>query len=91
MLPVTHGVPFTVRPHPRLQPAAAGRQRCVPVLIGMSGWLYLAGALPLGLRFVWMAWRLREQTDLAMPTFRYSIVYLFALFGFLLADHYLLA
>jgi protoheme IX farnesyltransferase len=57
----------------------------------MSGALYLAGALPLGGRFVWFAWRLRRDVRLAMPTFRYSIVYLFGLFAVLLADHYVAA
>ena len=87
MLPVTHGVAFT-----------AGRilsytvllvlVTLVPFAIGMSGWLYLAGALPLGARFLWFAWKLRRDTRLAMPAFRWSIVYLFALFAVLLADHY---
>jgi len=54
----------------------------------MSGWLYLGAAVPLGLRFIAMAWRLRRDAKLAMPTFRYSIVYLFSLFAALLADHY---
>jgi len=55
----------------------------------MSGALYLAGALVLGARFLWFAWRLRTDTRLAMPTFRESIAYLFGLFALLLADHYL--
>jgi protoheme IX farnesyltransferase len=42
-------------------------------------------------RFVWFAWRLRRDMRLAMPTFRYSIIYLFGLFALLLADHYLAA
>jgi protoheme IX farnesyltransferase len=90
MLPVTHGVAFT-----------AGRVlgytlllvgvTLVPFFIGMSGWLYVAAAAPLGLRFIAMAWRLRRDSALAMPTFRYSIVYLFALFAALLVDHYVRA
>ena len=31
------------------------------------------------------------MTSTAMPTFRYSILYLFGLFALLLADHYLAA
>jgi protoheme IX farnesyltransferase len=42
----------------------------------------------LGGRFVLFAWRLRRDVRMAMPTFRYSIVYLFGLFALLLADHY---
>ncbi|MNU04261.1 protoheme IX farnesyltransferase [compost metagenome] len=63
----------------------------LPVAIGMSGPLYLFGALALGARFIACAWRLRRDIALAMPTFRYSIVYLFALFALLLADHWLAA
>jgi protoheme IX farnesyltransferase len=89
MLPVTHGVPFTVRrivAYTLLVMAVS----LVPFAIGMSGWVYVAAAVPLGLRFIALAWGLRRDTRLAWPTFRYSIVYLFALFAALLADHYLL-
>jgi protoheme IX farnesyltransferase len=63
----------------------------LPFLIGMSGWPYLIGALALGGRFIWFAWKLRHDATLAMASFRYSIVYLFGLFTLLLADHYLQA
>ena len=76
--------------HPGLHRWRSGRSRLLPFAIGMSGWLYLAGAVLLGARFVWLAARLRRDARLAMPTFRFSIVYLFALFAVLLADHYLL-
>ena len=87
MLPVTHGVAFTagrILAYTLLLAAVT----LVPVLIGMSGWLYAAAAVPLGMRFIGYTWRLRRDTRLAMPTFRFSIVYLFALFAALLADHY---
>lgn len=89
MLPVIYGVPFTVR---RILAYALLLLpiSLLPSLIGMTGWLYMAGVVPLGLRFIWMAWRLGADTRQAMPTFRYSIVYLFGLFALLLADHYLL-
>ncbi len=63
----------------------------MPFLAHMSGLLYLAGALALGTGFVYHAVRLlRSDGDgHAMKTFGYSIVYLTALFAFLLADHYL--
>ena len=88
MLPVTHGVAFTSG---RIvgYTVALVLVTLVPLLIGMSGWLYLAGALLLGGRFMWFAWRLRTDSLQAMPMFRYSIVYLFTLFAVLLADHYL--
>ena len=90
MLPVTHGVAFTAG-RILLYTVALWGVSLLPFVIGMSGWLYLAGAAALGARFVWMAWGLRRSLRLAMPTFRFSIVYLFGLFALLLADHYLLA
>ena len=47
----------------------------------MSGWLYLAGAVALGAGFIGFAWRLRRDSRWAMPTFKYSIAYLFLLFA----------
>jgi protoheme IX farnesyltransferase len=88
MLPVTHGVAFTSG---RIvgYTVALVLVTLVPFMIGMSGSLYLAGALLLGGRFMWFTWRLRTDSSQAMPTFRYSIVYLFTLFAVLLVDHYL--
>jgi protoheme IX farnesyltransferase len=88
MLPVTHGVPFTCG-RILFYSVALVLVTVVPFLIGMSGGLYLAAALLLGGRFIWFAWKLRRDASLAMPAFRYSIVYLFGLFSVLLADHYL--
>jgi protoheme IX farnesyltransferase len=88
MLPVTHGVPFTAARILHYTIALVG-VTLVPFAIGMSGALYLAGALALGARFLWFTWRLRSDIRLAMPTFRESIAYLFGLFALLLADHYL--
>ena len=90
MLPVTHGVAFTSG-RILMYAVLLCLVTLVPFAIGMSGGLYLAGALMLGGRFVWLAWRLRRDVRLAMPTFRYSIVYLFGLFAVLLADHYVTA
>jgi protoheme IX farnesyltransferase len=87
MLPVTHGVAFTSG---RIlgYTVALGAISLLPYAIGMSGVPYLVGATLLGARFVALAWRLRRDPGLAMPTFRYSIVYLFGLFALLLLDHY---
>jgi len=87
MLPVTHGVAFTSA---RILGYAVALSliTLLPFAIGMSGGLYLVGATLLGGRFVWLGWQLRRDVRLAMPTFRYSIVYLFGLFAVLLADHY---
>ena len=56
----------------------------------MSGWIYLAGALVLGLVFIAYAVQLwRDYSDaLARRTFRFSILYLSLLFSALLIDHY---
>ena len=52
----------------------------------------VAGALVLGAVFLWYAWKLLDPPDefFAMRAFKYSIVYLMALFAFLLLDHWLL-
>jgi protoheme IX farnesyltransferase len=46
----------------------------------------------LGLVFLWYAWTQLDPPDefYAMRVFNYSIVYLMALFAFLLVDHWLL-
>jgi protoheme IX farnesyltransferase len=64
----------------------------LPWATGMSGLFYLGGALVLGLVFLWYAWKLLDPPDdfYPMRVFNYSIVYLMALFAFLLVDHWLL-
>jgi protoheme IX farnesyltransferase len=64
----------------------------LPAVIGTSGWLYAALTLGLSGSFLWYAWRLyRQPSDrLAMRLFKFSIVYLFALFSAILADHWFL-
>ncbi|MEI2645597.1 MAG: heme o synthase [Candidatus Competibacter sp.] len=89
MLPVTHGVAFT-RLHILLYTILLFLVTLLPFLTGMSGWIYLAGAVVLGLRFLSYATRLYATGNdrLAMPTFGFSIVYLFGLFAALMLDHY---
>ena len=89
MLPVTHGVAFT-RLHILLYTILLFLVTLLPFLTGMSGWIYLVGAVVLGLRFMSYAVRLfaRGENRLAMPTFGFSIVYLFGLFAALMLDHY---
>lgn len=91
MLPVTHGVTYT-RWQILLYTLLLLAVSLLPFAAHMSGMFYLGGALVLGLVFVWYAWRLLDPPDefFAMRTFKYSIVYLMALFGLLLADHWLL-
>ena len=89
MLPVVFGVEFT--------------KTCVlwytlllllttllPYLTGMSGLIYLVGSVILGIWFLVHAWKLkfRDSPGQAMATFRFSIIYLMALFVVLLVDHY---
>ena len=87
MLPVTHGVAHTTD---RIfaYSIALLLVSLMPVAIGMSGWVYLASAAFLGIRFSVLAWRLRRDHHLAMPTFHFSIVYLTGLFVALLADRF---
>jgi protoheme IX farnesyltransferase len=89
MLPVTHGVDFT-RLQVLLYTILLVVVTVMPFATGMSGLLYLAGALGLGGGFLYHAWALMRDNSgkQAMRTFGYSIVYLMALFAFLLVDHY---
>ncbi|HQZ03351.1 MAG TPA: heme o synthase [Thauera sp.] len=90
MLPVTHGSEFT-RLSVLLYTLILFGVTLLPFATRLSGALYLSVAVALGLQFIRLAWRLyRDYSDaLARRTFRYSIVYLFGLFGALLVDHYL--
>ncbi len=89
MLPVTHGVAFT-RLHILLYAILLFLIALLPFLTGMSGWIYLIGAVGLGLRFLSYTVQLYATGDdrLAMPTFGFSIIYLFGVFAALLLDHY---
>ena len=89
MLPVTHGPRYT-QLMIVLYTVVLVAVTLLPFVIRMSGLMYLIAALALGGRFLWFAIRLyRDYSDkLARATFRYSIVYLAALFSALLLDHY---
>jgi protoheme IX farnesyltransferase len=91
MLPVTHG-PELTRLHILLYTVLLVATTLLPFMIRMSGWLYLVSAIALGGVFVVYAWRLwrRYSDSLARRTFRYSIVYLGALFAAMLLDHWLI-
>ena len=90
MLPVTHGIRFT-RLHVLLYTVLLVIVTVLPYLTGLSGSFYLGGALVLGGGFLYYAIRLMGDSEpgIAMQTFGYSIIYLAALFAFLLIDHYL--
>jgi protoheme IX farnesyltransferase len=89
MLPVTHGDDFT-RLHVLLYTLILVAVTLLPFSTGMSGLIYLASALALGGLFLWYAVNLYTaySDELAKRTFRYSIIYLSALFAALLIDHY---
>jgi len=89
MLPVTHGIPYT-RQQIVLYTVLLILCTLMPVLIGMSGLVYLTAALVLDARFLYLALALHRgiRPDLPIRTFRFSITYLMALFGAFIADHY---
>ena len=90
MLPITHGVTVT-RWHILAYTVILVIVTLLPYLTGMASFFYLGGALVLGAGFLYYAIRLMDPPDelFALKTFNYSILYLAALFAFLLIDHYL--
>ncbi|CAH7224530.1 Protoheme IX farnesyltransferase [Vibrio chagasii] len=91
MLPVTHGVAYT-KTSILLYTLLLSIVCVLPVLVGMSSWIYLSASLVLNGGFVYHAWVLkyRDEPNMAMKTFKFSIYHLMILFVALLADHYLL-
>ena len=89
MLPVTHGDRYT-RLNVLLYTIILFACSMLPFVTRMSGITYLAAALTLGVVFLWYAVKIyfRYSDALARRTFRYSIMYLAALFAALLVDHY---
>lgn len=90
MLPVTHGDRYT-RLHVLLYTIILVAVTLLPFATRMSGLIYLASAVILGAVFLHYSVRIYTcySDALARRTFRYSIVYLTALFAALLADHYI--
>ena len=90
MLPVTHGVEYT-RLQVLLYTILLLVVSVLPFVFGMSGLIYLAGALLLGAVFLYYAVLLKwwPRPGLPMRTFGYSIVYLMGIFTLLFADHYI--
>src|SRR6185503_9988946 len=89
MLPVTHGDKFT-RLHVLLYTVILCACSLLPFVVRMSGLVYVAAAVALNAVYLVYAIRIYvAYTDrLAQQAFRYSIVYLSALFAALLLDHY---
>ncbi|MGB0894140.1 MAG: heme o synthase [Parashewanella sp.] len=90
MLPVTHGVEFT-KTCILLYTILLGLACLLPVIVGMSGGIYLVSSTLLSLGFIYKAWQLKyaDKPGLAMQAFKFSIYHLMLLFIALLADHYL--
>ena len=92
MLPVTHGEAYT-RLNILLYTILLVLVTILPYLIGMSGIIYLLTAIVLDAYFLYYAiqmYRVPDDRELPMKTFRFSISYLGFLFAALLVDHYLL-
>lgn len=90
MLPVTHGDRYTAL-HILLYTLILFAVTLLPFASGMSSYLYLAGAIGLGAVFLYWAVQVMigKNPRAPMETFKYSIVYLMALFLVMLIDHYL--
>ena len=91
MLPVTHGISFT-KLQIILYTIVMLLVSLFPYFVMMSGAFYLVSAIVLGSIFLWYAFRLYgdDSNSLAMPTFQYSIYYIFLIFLALLIDHFML-
>jgi protoheme IX farnesyltransferase len=89
MLPVTHGDAYT-RLQILLYTLLLFAASLLPFAIGMSGLAYLLGAIALGVGFLYWAVAVFRARDPRAPmeTFRYSILYIMALFVVLMIDHY---
>jgi protoheme IX farnesyltransferase len=91
MLPVTHGAAFT-RLHILFYTFILFAVSLLPFVAGMSGPIYLGGAVFLGIGFLAHALRMHASpaaASLPMKTFGFSIHYLAGIFSLLLLDHYL--
>ena len=91
MLPVTHGSEFT-RLQILLYTFILFAACLLPVMYGMSSWIYLLAAIGLNGGFCLYAfWLWRDYSDeFARKTFRFSLIHLSVLFAALLVDHYVL-
>ena len=90
MLPVTHGVEYTAL-HIMLYTFVLIAISLLPFATGLSNVLYLAGAVVLGVIHLYYSFRImRGDPKAPIQTFRYSIVYLMALYLIMLLDHYLM-
>ncbi len=64
----------------------------LPVAIGAMSWIYLAGALLFGLRFIrdaWAVWKVGDQAAI-WGLYKYSLLYLALVFAVMVADRLIL-
>ena len=88
MLPVTHGVEYTAF-HILLYTFVLIAASLLPFATGLSGMLYLAGAVILGVVHLYYSIAImRNKPGAPMATFKYSLVYLMAIYIIMLVDHY---
>ncbi|GAB3000982.1 heme o synthase [Psychrosphaera aestuarii] len=89
MLPVTHGLAFTKNAIV-LYTILLTLVCFLPYLIAMTGLIYLVSSTILNLIFLKYAWQLKVKDDknIAMDTFKFSIWHLLILFVALLVDHF---
>lgn len=88
MLPVTHGVAYT-KLQLLLYTWLLVASTYLPFVVKMSGIIYFIGVTPLNMIYLGLVhgfYRVQSRR-MAMPLFGFSIVYLFMLFIFLIADH----
>lgn len=91
MLPVTHGEGYT-KLQIVLYTFMLLAVTLLPFATHMMNWLYLLGAVVLGVGYLYYVFVLMfsKKPNAGMDAFKYSIVYLMALFAIMLVDHYLL-
>lgn len=91
MLPVTHGEAYT-KVQILLYTFILIAVTLLPYATRMLNELYLLGAIILGIGFLYYAVQMmrNKNPNSGMDAFKYSIVYLMALFVVMLLDHYLL-
>lgn len=86
MLPVTHGKKFTAV-FILLYCIILLAVSLLPFAVKMSGIIYIIAALTLGIYFIYLSLTiLQNKKHAAIKTFKYSIIYLFALFVAMMVD-----
>lgn len=94
MLPVTHGIPFT-KLFLFLYTLLLLAVTCLPYVVKFAGLFYLGSSLILNSIFIYFAVALlinkKQEHQLAVKAFNFSIWYLFLLFIALLIDHRILS